>query len=74
MIRAPTSRRHCRMSRACGIVTVNKGKKRAGKDVQNPYFWTMMFDPDTMDVLTDGPVTTLVAPGSCDNNENTKEE
>ena len=38
------------------------------------FFWTMMFDPDTLDILTDGPVTTLVAPDDNNNSSANADE
>ena len=42
---------------------VSKVKKRPTKrSAEDSKFWLVMFDPDTLEILTDGPVTTLVAP------------
>ena len=52
-------------------MTVSKLKKRPATTDDGAYFWVMMFDPDTLEVLSDGPVTTVCAPDT--NNKSTAE-
>jgi len=63
VVRAPTSRRHCRVARVCGTATVAKAKRRpAATKPAGGLYWLTLVDPDTLEHLTDGPVSTRLVP------------